>query len=59
MAPPVTIPAKPEGAKGVQFAGFTSIATDDQEGEDGADFDGDHDVIGLGRLFHSAHQQQR
>ena len=25
MAPPVTIPAKPEGAKGVQFAGFTSI----------------------------------
>ena len=25
MAPPVTIPANPEGAKGVQFAGFTSM----------------------------------
>src|ERR1700689_5687358 len=25
MAPPVTIPAKPDGAKGDQFAGFTSI----------------------------------
>ena len=25
MAPPVTIPPKPEGAKGFQFAGFTSI----------------------------------
>src|SRR5580700_4392026 len=25
MAPPVTIPAKPEGAKGTQLAGFTSI----------------------------------
>src|SRR5215468_9891328 len=25
MAPPVTMPAKPEGANGVQLAGFTSI----------------------------------
>ncbi len=25
MAPPVTIPAKPEGANGFQFAGFTSM----------------------------------
>src|SRR6266550_1969892 len=25
MAPPVTTPAKPEGAKGFQFSGFTSI----------------------------------
>ena len=39
--------------------GLHQHSTDYQEGQDGADFDRHHDVVGLRRLLHSAHQQQR
>ena len=58
MAPPVTMPPKPEGAKGFQLRGMHQHAAHDKKSQDGADLDGDHYVVGLGRLAHAAHQQQ-
>ena len=57
MAPPVTMPAKPDGRKRMPVGGIHQHAADDQKSEDGADLDDDHDVVGLGRLAHAAHQQ--
>ena len=58
MAPPVTIPANPEGAKGVQLAGFTSIPPTTRNVRIAPILIIDHDVVGFGRLAHAAHQQQ-
>ena len=54
----MTIPAKPDGANGVQLALIDQHTADDQEGQDGADLDQHHDVVGLGGFAHAAHQQQ-
>ena len=60
MAPPVRIPANPEGANGCQFAGFLhQPAAHHEEQHDGADLDGHHGVVGLRGLAHAAHQQHR
>ena len=45
--------------EGRPVGGLDQHATDNEEGKDGADFNGDHDVVGLGRFLHSAHQKQR
>ena len=58
MAPPVTIPANPDGANGVQLAWIDQHAAHDQESENRADLDQHHHVVGSGRFLHAAHQQQ-
>ncbi len=45
--------------EGHPVGGLHQHSADDQEGKDGADFHRHHDVVGLRRLLHSAHQQQR
>ena len=54
----MTIPPKPEGAKGCPVGGLDQHSADDQKGQNGADFDGHHDVVGFRRFPHAAHQQQ-
>jgi hypothetical protein len=45
--------------EGRPVRGFHQHSTDHHEGQNGADLDRDHDVVGLGRFLHAAHQQQR
>ena len=45
--------------EGLPVRGMNQHAADDEKSQDGADFDGDHHVVGFGRLAHAAHQQQR
>ncbi len=45
--------------EGFPVGGLDQHSADHQEGQDGANFNRDHDVVGLGRFLHSAHQEQR
>ncbi len=45
------------GREGMPVRRAHQHAADHQEEHDGAELDGHHDVVGLGRLAHAAHQQ--
>ena len=49
--------AEPGGRERMPVAGIDQCAADDQENENGADLDGDHDVVGLGGFADTAHEE--